>query len=224
MTDPTLSGRGTFLHDTVYVNISGHVWELASALDGYTETFTQMLSTFHVSGPTAGWKTFTNTAYGYTFKYPNDVDSDVYGNEYGKQASVASSVGVPGSLVNNVRQSALFSVEAANPRYSNPNDAALKLSLKDFATKVWEGNKNDKNPNIPNKEVGDLTETTVAGQVAYSLTVTGSFKDYIGDGGYVLNEEHTYYIVEYGGNKYLLWHPSAQTRSKAILSTLTFTK
>ncbi len=71
LTDPTLSGRGTFLHDTVYVNISGHVWELASALDGYTETFTQILLTFHVSGPTAGWKTYTNANLGISLKHPD---------------------------------------------------------------------------------------------------------------------------------------------------------
>lgn len=32
----------------------------------------QILSTFKFSDPTAGWKTYTNTQYGYSFKYPSD--------------------------------------------------------------------------------------------------------------------------------------------------------
>lgn len=43
-------------------------WRLVGAI----ETQQQILETFSFTDPTAGWKTYTNSTYGFSFKYPSD--------------------------------------------------------------------------------------------------------------------------------------------------------
>jgi len=96
----------------------------------------------------------------------------------------------------------------------------MKLPLKDFVQEIWRQNKEDKNPYIKNKEVGEISNTTVGGKIAYQFTLTDSYHDE--RGGYSLEKKYLYHFVENNGLNFMIWFPMDDTTSSVILKSFKF--
>jgi hypothetical protein len=163
---------------------------------------------------TRSWLTFTNKKYNYSFKHPQG--SSVGSNQFATGEEEAFNVSLS---INKTR----FNVEAQDPTmYSNSPTTikTMKLPLKEFAQEIWKQNKEDTNSNIQNKEVGQISQTTVGGKMAYQFTLTGSY--YNERGGYVLEKKYIYLFVENKGLNFMIWLPAEDPTAGQILGTFKF--
>lgn len=104
-----------------------------------------------------------------------------------------------------------------------PNDPAiakpLKLSFPEFAKYIWSQNKNDINPNLPNKAVSSLEKTSVGLLPAFSFNIDSS---YIGvRGGFTLQDENTLVMFSDGSYYYIAIYQSKDVTAKQILLSFT---
>jgi hypothetical protein len=175
----------------------------------------------------ADWKTFTNQAYKYSFRYP---PSGVVGsNDHGTQTEDTDcctwlyvALKEP-STDNNVLS--IRAYDSANYADSPELQKLINGPTEGFAQKFWQTNKDDDNPYLPNdkEKVGELTETSVAGETAYQFTVRGDLT-FIEGGGQLVDQETT--IVILGGPagvKFLAIYWSATQEFQQALSSLQFT-
>ena len=127
---------------------------------------------------TGGWKTYTNTKYGYTLKYPPDESVSIVGGE----SALPPIEELDNPVIGEFMGMPTFGIDAytSSPSYRQLAD----LSLRDLAEAIREYQVNDKNPYEPNKRTGDLFKITFAGDIAYSFTQTDGFTG--PTGGYVL--------------------------------------
>ncbi len=163
---------------------------------------------------TKGWSIFTNKKYNYNFKHPQG--SSVGSNQFATNEEGAFNV----SLHSNKTR---FNVEAQDPEISSDRPATIKtmkLPLKEFVQEIWKQNKEDANPNIQNKEVGQISQTTVSGKLAYQFTLIGSYHDE--RGGYVLDNKYLYLFVENKGLNFMIWMPVDDSTAGQILGTFKF--
>lgn len=163
---------------------------------------------------TQGWLVFTNKKYNYSFKHPQG--SSVWSNQYATDEDEAFNVYLSSKQTR-------FHVETQDPEmYSNSPAVikTMKLPLKEFAQEIWKQNKEDTNPNIQNKEVGQISQTTVGGKLAYQFTLTGSYHDE--RGGYVLEKKYLYLFVENNGLNFMTWLPADDSTARTILESLKF--
>lgn len=163
---------------------------------------------------TQGWLIFTSKKYNYSFKHPQG--SSVGSNQYATDNDEAFNV----SLSSNKTR---FNVEAQDPEMYSGSPTVIntmKLPLKEFAQEIWRENKEDTNPNIQNKEVGQISQTIVGGKVAYQFTLTGSYYDE--RGGYVLEKKYLYLFVENNGLNFMVWLPADDSTARTILESFKF--
>jgi len=173
---------------------------------------------------TADWKTYENTKYKYSLKYPNNYI--VSANAPVSTVKETSDLSIDGA--NNLWDSQLFNVEVRDldfyKKYNAPSD------LKSYVEKVWQMNKDDK---VENKKVTNIVEKTIAGLKAYSFTTSYTYKSI--SGGYMIpDSQNTYsgtevrYYLENGNYRYEIHFFNNKTDnlklSEAILSTFQFTK
>ncbi len=163
---------------------------------------------------TQGWLIFTNKKYKYTFKHPQG--SSVGSNQFVTDGEDAFNVSLSGNQTS-------FNVEAQDPEMYSDSPAIIRtmeLPLKEFAQEIWRQNKKDTNPNIKNKEVGQILQTTVGGEAAYQFALTGSYHD--GRGGYILEKKYTYLFVENNGLNFMIWLPADDSAARTILESFKF--
>lgn len=165
---------------------------------------------------TANWKTYTNSKYGFEFKYP--AEYKIIGNE---MSILVTSTGALTVLANG--QSEGFDVyRVRSDDIAWFSTQSMALDLKSFTEKSWQINKSDSNPYI-SKEVGSIVETKVAGRKAYQFSLSGSFTSENG-GGFVLKQKHIFIFTEdLKGNKFVLWMPAGNQTNDKILATFEFT-
>jgi hypothetical protein len=163
---------------------------------------------------TQGWLTFTNKKYNYSFHYPQG--SSVGSNQFATSEEEAFNVSLSSDKTH-------FHVEAQDPAMYSNSPATMKmmeLPLKEFTQEIWNQNKKDMDSNIQNKEVGQISQTTVGGKAAYQFTLTGSYHDE--RGGYVLEKKYTYLFVENKGLNFIIWLPTDESTTGKILETFQF--
>lgn len=174
------------------------------------------------------WETFTNKKYGYSFKYPDGMSpySDVWvpAEESPLIETIIFHKMTPEYQGPEYVQR-LFSVEAHDPKVHYKGSPFLKtisLPLLQFAQEIWDINKNEEGPTERRriKKVGHLTETTLDNHRAFKFSLTATYGD--ARGGYVLDEEYTYFLTEKGGIKYIIRFPSQGQIFKTMLSTFKF--
>lgn len=160
------------------------------------------------------WSTYVNKKYGYSFKHP--------------QESGVGSREQPGGDESELTHVSfgLFNVEAQDPEllWDGVDPIILKtmkLPIKEFTQEIWKQNKEDTNSSNQYKEVGQISQSTVGGNIAYQFTLTGSFDGMMG--GYVLNQKYLYLFVENKGLNYIIWFPPYYNTERAILESFKFT-
>lgn len=186
-------------------------------------------STTNIASPaltdeTINWNTYTNTKFNYSVKYPNKVQLITQNPEFGiKQEempgiSLLLDGGSPSykeGFINVIDPQTLTIIENPQARSQWEN-----LNLDQFVQKIWELNKNDKNPYIPNKQVGEIIETQVDGRRALKFSLSGSYIIHTGEG--TLKEEHSFIFIDYNNKKYFLMFPSRDNTFSQILATFKF--
>ena len=187
--------------------------------------FDKVLSTFKFTQPQtsqnipSGWKAYTNTSYKYTIYHPQNVKVEVEGLE--------------GSDVTKVSEVVVNFIKYPSPQTLNLNIAVkvpggegtetenlYRLSFDDFVKAIWKMNKDDRNPYITNKQVGEIITTTINGNTAYQFTLLGSYIH--PGGGYVLDETHLYTYMSHKGLNYEIRFPVNDALAKQIVSTWRF--
>lgn len=147
------------------------------------------------------WQTYINISYGYEILYPENASvSQVSEEESGSiEQSEAVYVQIPG--VGNK-----FAITMYLPYKNAPEPLAgeqlklVTLPLKQFAEAIRQLQINDDNPNTKDRKVGELKETILAGQKAYSFTLTKSFNKGLA-GGYILSKDGTVFNFIFVENK-----------------------
>ncbi|MFC1599595.1 S-layer homology domain-containing protein [Patescibacteria group bacterium] len=154
---------------------------------------------------------FVNEAYDYSFEYPATLTVD--SNEHGENPVEAYSIWVTDIDLNiEVQDPEIFADTAYGVNFAH--------NLEDFAEYIRNENIRIENENFPDKIIGELINTTVAGLDAYKFTLTDSFETI--RGGYVLYFENTYIILNDGRYHYIIWYPSHVNAAKAAIETLEF--
>jgi hypothetical protein len=97
-----------------------------------------------------------------------------------------------------------------------------RLPLTAYAQNIWSGNKNDPNPNVPDKRTSELDTFNLNGMAAYKFFLEGSYYGDDVDGGYTLNEKHTYVISGTDQVKLQMYFKTADATANRILSSVKF--
>jgi len=172
---------------------------------------------------TSNWKTYTNTKYNFSFKFPPNLiirGSDGYESAE-KDLPVASAI----FLLDPAKESDKlanhdfeFTVRAYDSEYKIVIPF-VDLDLRGFTEKMWQLNKNeDKQDNIAKAQID--------GQQAYQFAIASNpnkgFTD--GDLSIVLAGENTMIITSKGNSKFVIYFPINNSLSQYILSNFKFTK
>jgi hypothetical protein len=175
-----------------------------------------------------------NTAFGYSFEYPSDLEPIEEYIELEKSDHVffAHKAGTPEYEIR-------FGIKAVYPGYLDNlptvKEALASGNLEKFATYLWDSNKNDSNPDTQDRTVTDLKKTTINGREAYTFTVTkkltigkGEAKGQDGSTNYVLNtwqdflREQQITVIEEGNRFFMIHYPVTYTEGQTILNSLRF--
>ncbi len=159
-----------------------------------------------------GISTFQNAEYDYFFEYPASLV--INSNDYETPASESYIIWVPNVDLNiEIQDPEIFTEDTGYGSH-------LSLPLRGFAEYIREENIRIENPNFPDKEIGDLEETTVAGFDAYQFDLTYSFETE--RGGYVLYDKYEYFVFNNGDFHIVTWLPTESEAAWAILDSLKF--
>jgi len=146
---------------------------------------------------TVGWKTYTNTVYGYSFEHPSGV-----------------AIGCNGDGCYETKSDWIYS-SAISVRVANNSS-----DIQSYAQGIWDMNKRS-DSNFPNKLVGDISKIQFNGKTAYEFTATDAYDDL--NGGFLLEENNTFLFVSNGKQNFVIWYPTTNQVSTQILSTFKFT-
>lgn len=176
--------------------------------------------------PQPQWKTYENTAYGYSVKYPSNIiiSSEAEMNPHSINKNEDIEIFVPGSDTM-IAVSVIIPFKNAPEEITSEREKLLALSLKSFAEETRQNQINDTNPYLKNRKVGELKEISVKGQKGYSFTLTDGFTTGK-SGGYTLSEKsvHNYIFVENpNGDRIMIHYPLKNKISEEIISSLEFT-
>jgi hypothetical protein len=175
--------------------------------------------------PQLQWKTYENTAYGYSIKYQSDtlISNTAEMNPRSVNKSEDIQIFVPGSDTM-IAVSVIIPFENAPEEIATEREKLLTLPLKSFAEETRQNQINDTNPYLKNRKVGELKEISVKAQKAYSFTLTDGFT-FEGYGGYTLPEKsvHNYIFVENSnGDRIMIHYPLNDKISEEIISSFEF--
>lgn len=164
----------------------------------------------------AQWETYKNTSNHYKIKYPQD--GGVQQVEEEERGFLEESM----RIIVHGPDSATVGITAWNlPRFRaiDESDAefirTLSLDIKSFAEIARQKEIGDKNPNFPNKKVGELQEIEFANQKAFLYTVTGSMDGYG-------HSDDNYLFLENNHIKYAIYYSAdyrVATSSRSIVDT-----
>lgn len=197
---------------------------LGSQLDQISKPFPTPLpaeTSVKEKDPTANWKTYTNSKYEYSLKYPDSLVVKTGG--YGLTSVDEESRIIVGDKEIKDYYEGRLTVRAQNQTTCQNDVQELKLlkgDLKSFAEWRWKLNKEDKNSNTSNKTVGELTETTIDGQKAYQFTINRSWVDDCG--GESMDKDGLVVFVENKGVFFTIRTPLGSKLYQQILSTFKF--
>ena len=167
----------------------------------------------------ANWQTYHNEVFGYSFDYPTHLEVED-ANEIATDPETSTAISVH-----------------LNPEWAGFDELygnAFKViispkdskSIEEIASNIWRINKEDKNPNKPQKVVGELEVLTFRGRDGYRFSVTSSFKTgslRISSMGYGIDRENTVLLVDGKVFIYGIIFPSNTPLADQILSTFKFT-
>ncbi len=162
--------------------------------------------------PSTNWKVYENTAYGYRLSYPLNTEI----------ARVQDMDPRPITEVDDIyvswEGSELFITAVTGSSTASASD------LKSFAESIRQNQINNKNPNVRNKQVGDLKKISFADKAAYSFTLSGGF--IVGASGtteYGFEGTHNYIFAENNaGEKMILHYPIGDALSEKIKNSFVF--
>ena len=166
----------------------------------------------------SGLKTFTNTEYDYSFKYPEEIF--VSCSKAGTPTSEAPKIclyfwktgdgpGEAPTMYIDVRDEDLFA-----ERYED----TLELNLRDYADHIWQINKDGENSN---KDVSDLKRIKIGGRNAYKFTTTYSLKT--DTGSTRIEDELVVILVDTKDMvKLLITYPEDEDTLEDVLDTFAF--
>lgn len=161
--------------------------------------------------------TFDNIKYEYQINYPED--GKIWNND----------------MLGNIEQSKDISIHLPNyPNVMNikihdPQDYKSMPDIYDFYKKpfnefvknLWEMNKEDTNPNIKNKVISDLKESSINGIKTFQFDLTGSYKSPAG--GRVLDEKRTFIFFENNQLVYEINFASKSEEAQELLASFKLT-
>lgn len=141
---------------------------------------------------------YTNRIFKYELRYPDQLQLNSI--DFGKALEESRDV-----VISNSKSPYEHFMRVEIPTYKES-----KVLLKEFAELIWRKNDEDNNPNIPNKQVGELRKVYFEGEPAYQFSLTGSYIDAIGDGS-VLYGQHEYLLTEHSGSKFIIGFSTERT-------------
>ncbi len=167
--------------------------------------FAQIARSFRLDNEeAAAKKIYANTRFGYTVKYPSDMEAMHMGQ---------------GSLAADSQEVAFF--DKTNPSYSlhligysgdaDAADYAIDIRGRNLDPKLNAGN--------PDKKVGEISKITLAGREASQFTVTDSYEDSYGGFSLESSDEHKVILVNTKKAKLaIIYHPASQALTEIVQS------
>lgn len=183
-------------------------WLLWKGGDSYGRNNQSSSST---NTPPTNWNVYENTAYGYRFSYPSNMEV----------ARVQDMDPRPITEVDDI----YVSREGSELFVTIATGSLVALDIKSFAESVRQNQINNKNPNIKNKQVDELKTISFANKTAYSFTLSGGFiTGALGTTEYGFEGTHNYIITENNaGEKIILHYPIEDSLSEQIKNSFEFT-
>lgn len=167
------------------------------------------------------WKTFTNSTFNYSLRYPSDLEFIEEYIELEKSDQIALAY-KPGTPEYEVR----FGLKVVYPGYLDSlptvKEALASGDLEKFATYLWDSNKGDV------RTVSELKKTQVGEYDAYTFSVTDKLTIGKGETHYVLNgwqdfkRDQQVTVLEHENRFFITYYPAAYTEGQEILQTIEF--
>ena len=159
------------------------------------------------------WKTYENTAYHFTVKYPQ--------TGFVRKASEADpthdekSTGIEIYTPDGHR----VSIKTFDPNrgLGSEKEQIITSGVKFFAETAHQKEISDKNQNFPNKKVGGLKEIIFVNKKAFSYVVVGSSDGYGSD-------DNNYIFLEHGDIIFTISYPTNDKLPQTIAETFEFTE
>jgi len=177
-----------------------------------------LFSTTPVSVSQSEWKTYENTAYHYSVKYPKTWLVSQVLEEDRKTVEKSRMVELSSDLLP-VVTGGYVGITTWDPAEFSGSDQAsvefrqsMSVDLKSFAEATHQKEISERNDILPNKKVGELMEVVFAGQKAFSYIVTGSYDKYGGNSA-------NYVFLENKGVKFMIYYSLNASLSQEIADT-----
>lgn len=172
------------------------------------------------------WITYNNVAHGYKISYPQEIIVAPVAEMDSRPIDKIDDIEffIPGKITA-LFITVLVPYTNASKTIATERTKLINLPLQQYAETLRQYQIEDKNPTIQNKQVGDLKEAVIAGQKAYSFTLTKSFT-FGSVGGYALADSTIYnYILteNKNGEKLIIHYPMGNSLSEQMKNSFAFT-
>lgn len=182
--------------------------------------FNGSASSTSVSISQSEWKTYENTAYHYSVKYPQSwhvgqvLEEDRKTVEESRMVEIfSSSPGGKGYIgITTWNPSEFTGTDQASAEFRQ----SITVDLRSFAEAARQKEMGDKGHILPDKKVGELQEVVFANQKAFSYVVTGSYNKYGGDSA-------DYLFLENKDIKFMIYYSLNNSLPQEIADTFEFT-
>jgi hypothetical protein len=155
----------------------------------------------------AEWKTYTNTAFGYAVNYPTymGISSDTLVHH-----EVAHYLYITQS---SLRHRGGYFFVYVNTKVRN-------MDLRDYVKREWKTNTPEKQPQVENQYVSDISDVSFAGEEGFEYTVAGSL-NYDNGNGELIDKLRVIFIKR-KGNVYQISFPPDDSEYNRMAATFRF--
>ncbi len=187
---------------------------------------------FPLKSSSPGWRTYKNTAFGYEVHYPDTLSVEPLDRySYSTPITELEQIDMTSHAPNNKSYVGIIDwvargyagLSAEEKQRLAQYQEYLRLDLKTFAEKERLYSLQEPNPNVRNRQVGELQETTFASSTAYTFTLSGENVRAVGSAPPKGGVYRYIFFENPNGDKFTVWYMEDDPVSQQIVDSFRFT-